>query len=988
MRPWFIAALLAINVCVVAVSALAQTTPTGTLTGKITDPDGLGMPGATVTVTSPALQGSRTTVTSTNGDYVIPFLPPGEYTVVVELSGFQTHQQQMRIQVANTVTMNAQLKLGGVAETVTVKAESANDFTLAAGVMTSLKADTINTLPVARDINGAALLAPGTTDGGYRGAITFGGALSYEGLFLLNGVVVSDTIRGTARDLFIEDSIEETKTSSASISAEFGRFSGGVVNTITKSGGNSFSGSFRTTMSNEKWRARTPIEASLPADPRVSQVIPTYEATFGGPILKDKVWFFAATRYVNLTSSELTAFTNVAFERTSKDTRIETKGTWSITPQHTIKGSFTKRPQSFTNNYQSAPFMDLKYLWNATSQSEDLVSANYSGVIRKNFFLEGQYSQRRYFILGEGSHQTDFVNGTTIYDISRGNAKWNAPGACAVCGPDGTDDGAEENRNKNAIVKATLFLSTSKTGSHTIVLGGDVFQDGRKQNVYAAGGSMYRFYVGQTIVRGTDLYPSVVPNVAYFQWNPVNAKAIPQALRTYSAFANDDWRLSNTLSFNLGLRFDKVDAKDGAGSLVIKKDTLSPRLSATFSPGGSGKWTINTGAARYVMSATSLITEAGSAAGKQSVYQFWYQGPAINSDINTATPVATATVLTSVFDWFFANGGNNRPYKQAPRLPGISRKAGPSLITPDVWEYSVGIGRQLGPKGSFRIDGVFRRYGDFYADQTDMTTGKVADPTGKLFDLDLIVNTNHVERAYKALMTQVQYQFTPRVGMGGNYTLSKNHGSFEGENDTTGAITDITPQYPEYNQLSWNSPMGDLTSDRRHKARIWGSYLTDLGRGGRLDFGAVLRLTSGKPFGAIGSIDSRPYVTNPGYLTPPSLVSYFFTARDAFRTDMETATDLSVNYSLRIGVGKTELFARFVVANLFNQAAYTGGGTRTELPTVITNATDKTLPAFNPFTTQPVEGVNYRVPATFGTPLVSADYQAPRRFYTSMGIRF
>jgi Carboxypeptidase regulatory-like domain len=155
-------------------AAFAQTMPTGTLTGRVTDPSGLALPGATVTVTSPALQGSRNAVTSANGDYALPFLPPGEYSVVV-----------------------------------------------------------------------------------------------------------NETVRGTARDLFIEDSIEETKTSTSGISAEFGRFSGGVVSTITKSGGNSMGGSFRSTMNNEKWRAQTPFEAGLASDPRVAKVTPTYEATLG-----------------------------------------------------------------------------------------------------------------------------------------------------------------------------------------------------------------------------------------------------------------------------------------------------------------------------------------------------------------------------------------------------------------------------------------------------------------------------------------------------------------------------------------------------------------------------------------------------------------------------------------------------------------------------------------------------------------------------------
>ena len=75
-------------VLLIAAVAAAQTTPTGTLTGKVVDPDGLVLPGVTVTATSPSLQGTRTATTSANGDYIIPFLPAGEYKVVFELAGF------------------------------------------------------------------------------------------------------------------------------------------------------------------------------------------------------------------------------------------------------------------------------------------------------------------------------------------------------------------------------------------------------------------------------------------------------------------------------------------------------------------------------------------------------------------------------------------------------------------------------------------------------------------------------------------------------------------------------------------------------------------------------------------------------------------------------------------------------------------------------------------------------------------------------------
>ncbi|HRB13740.1 MAG TPA: carboxypeptidase regulatory-like domain-containing protein, partial [Vicinamibacteria bacterium] len=259
-----------------AAPALAQTTPTGTITGTVVDAQGGLLPGVSVTASSPSLQGTRTAVTSKNGDYIIPFLPAGEYTVKFELSGFTPTVLNLRVQLAETVPLTATLAVGGLTEQVTVTAQVNTDFTQSSTAAASYKAEQIERLPVGRDIRGAVLLAPGTTSTGPSGNVTFSGAASYEGLFLLDGVVLNETLRNQERLLFIEDAIEETKTSTAAISAEYGRFSGGVANVITKSGGNAFSGSVRVTFDNDKWRALTPFEEGLVSDPRRDVVVPTF----------------------------------------------------------------------------------------------------------------------------------------------------------------------------------------------------------------------------------------------------------------------------------------------------------------------------------------------------------------------------------------------------------------------------------------------------------------------------------------------------------------------------------------------------------------------------------------------------------------------------------------------------------------------------------------------------------------------------------------
>src|SRR5439155_10119136 len=159
------------------------------------------------------------------------------------------------------------------------------------------------------------------------GAYSIAGAMSFETLFMINGVSVSDNLRGQPYDLYIEDAIQETSIATAGISSEYGRFSGGVVNVITKSGGNRFSGSLRDSLLNDKWRAFTPYEHTTIAadaahvDTRVDRTVPTYEYTIGGPIATDRLWFFAAGRHQLQESGRELVLTNIPYTFASKQPR-------------------------------------------------------------------------------------------------------------------------------------------------------------------------------------------------------------------------------------------------------------------------------------------------------------------------------------------------------------------------------------------------------------------------------------------------------------------------------------------------------------------------------------------------------------------------------------------------------------------------------------------------------------------------------------------
>ena len=148
-----------------------------------------------------------------------------------------------------------------------------------------------------RTVWGIAELAPGLTDNTPNAnQLTIAGGFAYDNQFLINGVDVADNIFGTPNNLFIEDALQEVQVLTSGISAEFGRFGGGVVNAITKSGGNTFSGSTRLNFYSPSWTKETPFETGANVV-RQKNVQQNYEWTLGGPVAKDRLWFFTAGRW-------------------------------------------------------------------------------------------------------------------------------------------------------------------------------------------------------------------------------------------------------------------------------------------------------------------------------------------------------------------------------------------------------------------------------------------------------------------------------------------------------------------------------------------------------------------------------------------------------------------------------------------------------------------------------------------------------------------
>ena len=242
--------LVVLTVLLASFSMFAQVT--ANLTGTVTM-DNNPLPGATVTATSPNMQGTRTTTSDVNGNYNIAAVPPGTYKIVIEMQGMQTVTRNVLVGVGQTSRVDATLKMSAVAEAITVTA-SAPAVLETTEVQTNLQQSLINKLPTARTVNAVTLLAPGVINNGPRNALVISGATADQNLIMVDGAVIQENLRGQTHALFIEDAIQETTVLTGAISAEYGRFQGGVVNSITKSGGNEFHGSYRDNLDKPSWK--------------------------------------------------------------------------------------------------------------------------------------------------------------------------------------------------------------------------------------------------------------------------------------------------------------------------------------------------------------------------------------------------------------------------------------------------------------------------------------------------------------------------------------------------------------------------------------------------------------------------------------------------------------------------------------------------------------------------------------------------------------
>src|SRR5437667_2672652 len=285
-------------------SSLSAQVVTVTIQGRVYDTTGAAISQANVSVTNPATGFSRSATASATGDYQISALPVGDYTVTAEKSGFQKQAKRVHLDIGASGNVDFNLAVGQIAQEVTVQdvGEVAEPTrTMVSSVIDEQK---IENLPVnGRQFIDFALLAPGVTIGDTTSGSTdviiepvtklsFAGQNIHYNFVAIDGADNMSTASGIQKTTPSQEGVEEFRVINSSYSTEFGRAVGGIVNIITKSGTNELHGSVYEYFRNDAMDARSPLAAKGFNKLRQNQ----FGGTLGGPIKKDKTFFFASIR--------------------------------------------------------------------------------------------------------------------------------------------------------------------------------------------------------------------------------------------------------------------------------------------------------------------------------------------------------------------------------------------------------------------------------------------------------------------------------------------------------------------------------------------------------------------------------------------------------------------------------------------------------------------------------------------------------------------
>jgi hypothetical protein len=893
--------------CALAAPLGAQGVQTGTVRGVVHDQQGLTVPGVTVTATSPALQGPRSVVTDANGSFTVPNLPPGRYSISFELTGFTTVKRDTDVALGLVVDQNITLQTAGLAETVQVVAETpAPIATPIVGL--NVKHEEVEALATPRTLQGIATLSPGVSENTPNaGQLAINGAFAFDNIFMVNGVDVNDNLFANPQNLFIEDAIQETQVLTSGISAEYGRFSGGVVNAITKSGGNVFSGSARVNFLNPAWTDETPFEQTRNITrPSINQQ--TYEGTFGGPIMRDHLWFFTAGRYAGVDNPITTQQTGVQVIQNDVNKRGEVKVTGTFARDHTIQGGYLNNARTTTNTSGIQSLIADPRSLITRGQPNMYYYTNYHGVFG-NLLGEAQYSQRKFQFEGDGSPTSTDLLQSPFYSPAL-NVIYNAPYFCS-CDP-------EQRNNKQLTGAVTDFWKAG--GSHQTKAGFEWFRSQRTGG-NSQSGTSYVFNADPLLDASGKpaldaqgrIIPTFVPGDSSIDFYPATIGAVLNIDNT-SLYLQDHWAINGHFSTDLGARYEHVLAESTGNIVGVKTNRIVPRLAVSYDITGNGNQVVHVTYGQYSGRYQEVQVGGNSPVGNPADIFSVYQGPA-GQGVGFAPGMNIAN--------YPVNADN-----AAVTVPTANVFIDPNTKSALTTEFSTSYGVTMGSGRSYaEVAYVHRSTGsiieDFITTANGFTHITAAGIDAGFATNHVYRNTDIADRVYDGMVFQARHQLSARWSANGQFTLQlRNNGNYAGEATNQPGATSRIGDYPEAYPAAQFYPEGRLPDFERGRLRAWTIYNFGLGRAGDLSVSGLWRYDTGQVYsiavaGVAATAQQKAILTSAGYPDAPSSSTVYYGDRGSQTFPGYGMVDLDLNYNVPI-FRSAKPWIKFDVFNLLN----------------------------------------------------------------------
>ena len=674
---------------------------TGTIAGRVTDSSDSLLPGVTVTASSPSMICQQTQTTGANGTYRFPAVPPGAYTLTFELPGFNTVKREgIQISLGFNATVNAQLQVASLQETVTVSGASPVIDTSATSVQQNFKMEQLNSIPNGRDMWALLAATPGVVMsrvdvGGNRAGTQTG----YTAYGLTGQVRVSvegiNTTEGTGGAGFYFDygSFEEVFLGVAGQGAEAAT-PGVQSQFLGKSGGNTFSGEFYQDFYNNGFQASNLSAEQLAAGLRdgSNEVEKYYDTNvnFGGPIRKDKAWFHVSWRK-QFNAVQNTQFNfDKTFDTWNNNPSVKT--TYQLSQNHKLIGYYQWNMKTQPNRLPLGTYFYDNEGQTVRQESPSWVyKGEWNGTLSSKLYLEARYGDFGY------------------YDPRRTNSDeqyfWRDTATLRLVGAHAQ---SQTDRDRKQVTAASTYFLDTKMGSHTFKLGGEIYKEsqwsGRQQNV---GGTIEHIYTNgrsSQVVFGIPTALSVSGRRASDDGDLLVVNKLDQQ----DLFLNDTWAMGR-VTLTLGARWDRyrgwmpenkqlayaIGPVNVAEQTFPEKDfftwnSFGPRVGVTYDIAGDGKTVV-----------------------KASYGLFWHNpGPNVSADANPNQNNKSVT-----YNWNDANG--DRVYQRGEEVgaPTNTTLAGtiqfdPKTTQPYSHDLSVYLERQIASQIGSRVGFVYKTEDD------------------------------------------------------------------------------------------------------------------------------------------------------------------------------------------------------------------------------------------------------------------------------------